>query len=462
LCSQILNSQETPDFLALAHTLLRICRWNECEFHRAFNDLNHLSEWERIPEEVEHFVHAGNTSLTPYQRKLLCDLIDRRLKQIPPLPLVVVAHGIVLALDEILQNGFTRMFFKRVKLRHPQEWVLQEDDVLPVPRPPISNLIAKRRMNVHPKKLGGRPDRLFHIRLAPRNMAPFRVVLDASASSFMSGSYFSQEKTTLLGIGVLNLDWREDFHIPRGETRGLRHFFDVRPTDPGQQLQRIQSIIDRAFDHHVDILLLPELCLPAVEYDQLLTSYLQRASAARKRGLFVAGSRHLRNGHSAQNRCTGFFTDRKGIGPVRLEHSKFGLFAFVDGKNGPDRYEAIHRERELRVYLGENWSLCMLICKDFLDLEARRLVDDLGVSLTTVAAFSPQAEVFGALAASMTQSEQSFVLVANNPVFSRREPQAIFAAPLRARYVQARRLPSTIDPPALCVFEASGSMGQWY
>jgi hypothetical protein len=102
------------------------------------------------------------------------------------------------------------------------------------------------------------------------------------------------------------------------------------------------------------------------------------------------------------------------------------------------------------------------VCRDFLELEVRRLLDELGVTLITVSAYSKKAELFGTLAASLTQSNQSFVAVANNPVFSG-DVQAIFAAPFRSGWVQSCAFPgSGYSLPALCMFDMRTGAHQWY
>lgn len=220
--------------------------------------------------------------------------------------------------------------------------------------------------------------------------------------------------STRIGFGLLN--GRIDRDHTRSELRWDRYVKDevpvfaaFGPVDPAEQAARVKWVVEEALRLRVDLLVLPELCVTAEDVDAVRTLLVN----VNPRPLVVAGSHHLKVSERYRNRAVTFLPTGE-----EFWHDKFERFDFKDfGDDGalPEvrRAEDVLLPRELRVLITPHASLCVVVCKDFLPDENRRLLAHLGVCVVLVPAMSHKDAFFDANAQSLTAHGQSIIAIAN-------------------------------------------------
>ena len=209
-----------------------------------------------------------------------------------------------------------------------------------------------------------------------------------------------------LGVGILNAErgelvWEEDIGPPP-LFRNVRPRPDIRD----RQVAAMCSIATRAASEGVRVLVFPELCVDQSGADEV---FRHIATLNAPPALVVIGSYHWLDGATRRNTCTAFRTGTASP----LHHHKIAPFSYRQG-NQTFR-EDIRSGDTVRVYVGTDWSVVLLICRDFLDASLRPLVEALRPTFLCVPSFS-QTTPFVDLAGAITASSQTVVVFANGPV----------------------------------------------
>lgn len=218
-----------------------------------------------------------------------------------------------------------------------------------------------------------------------------------------------------LGVGVLNatrdeLTWDKD--------DAAAQFRDVRPRDPAAQVAAMCRVATRAAAEGVRVLVFPELCIDRTGADEV---FRHVAGLSAPPALVVIGSHHWSDGTVRRNTCTAY---RSGTARP-LNHHKIAPFSFREG--GITFREDITPGDMVRVYVATDWSLVLLVCRDFLDTALRQLVESLRPTFLCVPSFS-QTPPFVEFVGAVTASAQTVVVFANGPVPADRVT-AVFGVP---------------------------------
>lgn len=432
--------ESARNIVDLAAMLLLFCREHEQEYRRAQND-EALRDAERtaLSRGKEFFRRLGTEDLEPEDAqafsRLLLDLTG---------PWVLRARAAAVALDEILGSRFQGVFRSKGLLR------LQPNSPLPVTRPPLRSLLNP--LNTRPERLASRIDRLAHLRLAPASLGLFEVDLDFASGDLLAP--LLDERDQVFATCHPNRFFEEFAPppLPPGARVAEDRFFWVRPKEAIRQRRVLKHLLDPARAAGATVVVLPELCLDPEECRTLLDHVRSTPSAIR---LFVAGSHHVEIDGRRRNQALAMLRGRK----EPLVHWK--CFPYEDRRDArAPRMEDLYLETpRLTIYFNGDWSMVILICKDFLEPRLRNLLEELGVNLLLLPMMTGVADPFEAFASHLTQTNQAFVIVANTPS----EPSkvhAIFGGPRRREFSAVVRAPGR-GTPGTCLYRPRDGRVSW-
>jgi predicted amidohydrolase len=167
-------------------------------------------------------------------------------------------------------------------------------------------------------------------------------------------------------------------------------------------------IVEKATTEGVRVLVFPELCVDKSGAEEVF-QYVARFNTPP--ALVVIGSYHWSDGAVRRNTCTAF-----RAGSQRpLEHHKIAPFSFKEKETDLTFREDIQPGDTIRVYVGADWSVVLLICRDFLDASLRPLVEALRPTLLCIPSYS-QTTPFVDFVGALTATAQTVIVFANGPV----------------------------------------------
>lgn len=194
------------------------------------------------------------------------------------------------------------------------------------------------------------------------------------------------------------------------------HDKDVPPTYSNHgpkscvpQADRIKKLVDKATSQGAEVVLLPEYSVDESTYTELVKHFSLSANAPI---IFCAGRVRDSSAKPGWVENEGWlFMNTPGISLGLPEHfhaktSRAKLF-------GAD--ERILRTSEVRVFVSERWSLCVLICIEVL---AKEIIDQLamiGANLILVPAMSEKTKSMADKVSDLCTDSQAFVAMANGP-----------------------------------------------
>jgi len=203
------------------------------------------------------------------------------------------------------------------------------------------------------------------------------------------------------------LEFRDGEHI----------FFGIGPKEPVSALEAARAQLEGALGEGAQILVLPEVCLDTDEVHSL------RAFLESRTEHYVAalGSSHeLVEGErrNVARLVTRVHDD--------LQEKIVGVRMKVPADDGEveAREDIEPAQPRVRIFFGRHWSVAVAICRDFIDVEIKRVLEDLRVSIVLVPACSPTTQDFESGAHQLANNAQAHVLVANMCSESERAPAA--------------------------------------
>jgi hypothetical protein len=210
-----------------------------------------------------------------------------------------------------------------------------------------------------------------------------------------------------VGVGVLNaettqLTWDLEPDPPR--------FWNVRPHPDirDAQVAAMCRISTLAANQGVSILVFPELCVDRPGAEEVFNHV---AGLKNRPALVIIGSHHWFDGNHRLNTCIAI---RSGSPPFQLRHDKMARYTHYE--NGQSWQEDIHPGAMIRVYVSTDWSVILLICRDFLDTSARKMVETLRPTFLCLPSFATTTDPFVNPAGAITTTTQTVVVFANGPV----------------------------------------------
>ncbi len=262
-----------------------------------------------------------------------------------------------------------------------------------------------------------------------------------------------------LGVGVLNAS-RDELMWDTVPTPPPARFHSVRPRPETRdaQVAAMRKIASAAATAGVRVLVFPELCVDRAGAEELF----QHVKGLDPRPeLVVLGSFHWQDEPNRRNTAQAF---RYGT-TEPLSHHKMTRFSYRDPDDGVTYTEAIRPGDTLRVFVSTDWSLVLLICRDFLDASIRPLVEHLRPTFLCIPSFTDPTNAFVDSVGALTARAQSVVVFANGPVPSDRVVGA-FGVPRAREPVGsgaslARQIDATEQLPTLpCLFVYDGETDQ--
>ncbi len=310
---------------------------------------------------------------------------------------VVVAHGVAKGIDIIANHTFLSWFRAKgeITLTAGQPYPVHGHD----PRP----WLGRYQPNSKPENLPTRDlAHTPHLRIA--QSAPFTYVIDFDLWDRLST--VGARGALSLAVGQSNLhlgefDTRED---PDPPTTIANH----GPADATLQARRIARIATAAVARDADILVLPEYTLTEPVHTALVDGTVDHWPRPALMCAGLAGSvdedGYVVNEGWLLVNTPGMDQDFSVSLPRKLYP------ATVDHK-----VEKIRQSSEIRIFMAQRWTLCVLICRDSMDTSIADQLGAIGVNVLLVPAMSPKTATLTGSAAALCRTSQAFVAVANGP-----------------------------------------------
>lgn len=317
----------------------------------------------------------------------------------PRLHLLAVARGIAESIDELAGDTYVHWFRAR------GEVVLTPGEPYPVCRRDPRRWLAPHAANTRPDNL---PDRDLaqtrNLRIA--DAAPYTYIIDFDSWNRLSPVGASGRLT--VAVGQPNRDLT-DFDIAFGD-EPRRTFANLGPKDAAAQADRIARLSTQAARRGADILVLPEYTLTEAVHTALLER-ARRETAEPRPTVTCTGvgsgpddDGFMTNDGRLVIHTAGFSPDHSVSTPRKLHPAYIG-----------DAVERVRVGTEIRVFVSERWTLCVLICRDGMDDAVAAQLAAIGVNLLLVPAMSPKTASLIGTTASLCRRSQAFVVIANGP-----------------------------------------------
>lgn len=403
----VLGQPEWVDILEVAQRLLRFCR-EHAQFlryglrpHEAWKPRSDIRE-----EACAFFERVDGEELDEAEAYELMQLLERHSRQ-HPAPLV--AHAVALGLDDALHARFHGMFRAR------RAFTVKAHEVIPVLDVPCRGAL-KRELNSDPHSIDIPFDGTRHLQLMPEGLE-HAVTFTYELDDALAGLGLESRIGVGLPNGCIKTDAaKSELHWERYTQNECPLFRNVRPADAHQQQQRLVSLVDSAVRDGVYLMILPELSVTPglLEVIQEALQEHQRKGSRTRLPAIVAGSCHVQDEH-ARLRNRSLLVLPHG---QHVLHDKFEQFSFPDRKDDntePEayRFEDIHREPALRIFVSGQWSWVTLICKDAMPARIVSLIETLRPRLVVVPAMSPKTQPFDTNARTFATHTQTTTIIAN-------------------------------------------------
>lgn len=316
---------------------------------------------------------------------------DRRLG------LVVIARALAGAVDELAGHTFLPWFRAQgeVTLTEGQPYPVRHHD----PRP----WLGLHGANSDPANT---PDGDFahtgRLRIATR--LPFKCVIDFDWWNRMSA--LGSEGRLIVAAAQPNT-WLNEFRLDFDEGPP-RSYVNLGPADVERQALRISVLAEHAYALSADVLLLPEYSLSEAVHTELLT--LNKDGTWLRPMIICAGAvddvddEYVNNHGKLIVNSPGMEHDYSADTPSKSHQAPIG-----------GAIERIRRGSEVRVYTGERWTMCVLICRDAIDNAVVEQLARIGANLLLVPALSPRTATLVDSATVLCHRSQAFVVIANGP-----------------------------------------------
>lgn len=281
---------------------------------------------------------------------------------------------------------------------------LAPDDPVPVvgfpaptlPRDDAARLLrAIGRPTSQPHRLTPEDDRTRRLRLAPPEVARFRVSL-----RWAEPHLAPVDATWRFAAAITNHDLEGEFHCHRYDHDGAKVFYPVTPRDHLDQRARITRAIADARARRASALVVPELTTTKAIVDELAAS-----GALADLPLCALGSYHEPMSGPGYNRCRVF-----ARGVEIACHDKFSDY---EDPRGHREHLVASDDGGLDVLLAAGAAVIVLICKDAMDSRVATLLARLAPTVVLIPAMSIKTRPFETLAERLADDPQAFCVIAS-------------------------------------------------
>ena len=384
------------DILEMEVAFLRYCRARKQQAHQ--QSLDRTSKSATLLKEMFHHFKAHNdVEFEPEEAREVWRLIEAS-----DLSLELTARLCAEALCEAEGHRFVECFDQTKS-------TLELHDPVPIVWHPADKIIGK--LNSNPARLDFKVDEVK--RLALLEDYSHSILVEFLESHLMA-PLLDDEGDRVATVALNNtLDF--DWDLDQKEMR----FRNVRPKNDRTQMERARNALVQAKGQRpARAIVFPELWGNSNHIHDVV-SQLTTHHTSDGPFVVVAGSYHQERANEAQ-----VWLRNGGVRKIRK------LTPFVLKDDGKDYTEDIDTTSSIKLFYVGDWSLCILICKDFLQREIQRVLIDLKVRLILVPALTQKCDAFHDTVGCLSTFAQSFVVIANNPIFSE-NTASIFSLPHR-------------------------------
>lgn len=372
-------------------------------------------QWlESAVASIEHFEGRGDPHIQKHDYERIISWINQG---DAALQMDAIAYGI----DKTLWPHFLGPWQER----HADTHTLSPGDPYPVADFAKSIIASSGQITARPSNLRTIPsDELPHIRRHRPELDDSRtrlnVAFDHRFEIPLAAALEITQEQDGLGTATIhpNVDLSE-LHIPEG-----RNVFGVIPSNEGKQSATILPLLDRLVGLNTQVIVLPELTVTG----KILRGIQTWLNEVDSPLLVAAGSEHIRLDGDQVNISFGLLPDYDET----LTHRKFVPWKTRTGT--PEvRQEEIAVSRDITIYTGGRFRVCLAICKDVMDPETLPQLIRLGVNVLLVPSMSRSTDAFFARATQLATDGQGMSVVANNPLRwpSDRPSAATFGQPVK-------------------------------
>ena len=316
----------------------------------------------------------------------------------------LVARGLAGAIDNLAGSTFIEWF------RRYGELTIAEGKPHPVCGHDPSRWLVKQKANTNPAKYPGREltcTPSLRIAIGPFD---YEYILDFNLWNQL-GLLGSGPHGLVMAAAQPNLDGCEfhmEYETPPATwgTTPATWYANHGPDDTQLQVDRITRLVDGARAKHAQLIVLPEYAVSDPVYQELEKSVFNATDFL----ILCAGVSIPDSDHYVKN-LAWLSVSTPGI---RRRVSK-SFHAKTSGASLGTIGERIRADNEVRIFISQQWSLCVLICIETLD---GAIIDELakiGVNLLLVPSMSEKTNAMVGEISELCYKSQAFVAMANGP-----------------------------------------------
>jgi predicted amidohydrolase len=341
------------------------------------------------PEHVQALLNAARDELNhqPFQ--------DKRMSR------AVVARGLAGAIDNLAGSTYLEFF------RALGQVTITEGEPYPVSHYDPRHWLGKYGANTEPDKFPNR-DLSFttSLRIATGKLG-FTYVLDFGLWDRLS-LLGAKDDCLVMSAAQPNLNFSEvDFRWHGATTPPTYSNHGPDATVP--QVDRIVRLVDEATAQGAEVVLVPEYSVTESTYTALMKQFSLNAIVPI---VFCAGLVRDTLAKTGYMQNEGWLlVNTPGISQGYSEH----FHAKTSAAKLKEAVERIRPASEVRVFVGERWSLCVLICVEVLATEIVDQLAKIGTNLILVPAMSERTTSMAASVSRLCSESQAFVVMANGP-----------------------------------------------
>jgi hypothetical protein len=357
----------------------------------AFATHDHVSALEKVASEA--------LAASPFK--------DTRLSR------ALVARGLAGAIDNLAGSTFVEWF------RRYGELTIAEGEPHPVCSHDPSQWLVKQKANTNPAKYPGRElacTPSLRIAIGPFD---YKFILDFNLWNQL-GLLGSGPDGLVMAAAQPNLDGGEfhmEYETPPATwaTTPAKWYANHGPDNTQLQIDRITRLVDGARTKHAQLIVLPEYAVSEPVYDALEKWVFNATDIL----ILCAGVSIPDANHYVKNLAwlsVGTPGIRRRVSKsFHAKTSGASFYAKTSDGSLVTIGERILADNEVRVFISQQWSLCVLICIETLD---GAIIDELakiGVNLLLVPSMSEKTNAMVGEISELCYKSQAFVAMANGP-----------------------------------------------
>jgi predicted amidohydrolase len=340
------------------------------------------------PEHVRALLSLARDELNPERFR------DSRMSR------AVVARGLAGAIDTLAGSAYLEWF------RRQGQVTITKGEPYPVSYHDPRHWLPEHAANTEPDKFP-KNDLSFtaSLRIATGPLG-FTYVLDFDLWDRLS-LLGAKDDCVVMSATQPNLDF-SDFGFRGTDKTTPPTYSNLGPVNSVQQADRIIRLVDAATAQGAEVVLAPEYSVTESVYTTLVTGLPQSSTVPI---VFCAGLVRGPDpaGYMANEGWLLVNTPKISLPYTEHFHAKTRA-----AKLGT-AVERIRPASEVRVFVSEKWSLCVLICVEVLATEIVDQLAKIGTNLILVPAMSEKTTSMAASVSRLCTESQAFVVMANSP-----------------------------------------------